>query len=91
MRSAWRDPKTGAVDYAKVSLALGGISIMGGIAYWFWQYRKAEQEARYERKWRQAKLAIAEVQSAFGMQPTGRLDAPTRELFERLARLNVSP
>ncbi|HTQ41417.1 MAG TPA: hypothetical protein VMI75_01590 [Polyangiaceae bacterium] len=74
-----------SVDYAKLSLALGGASILGGVAYWYWQYRRAEAEARYEKKWHQAKAAIAEVQSAFGLQPTGRLDAPTHDLFARLA------
>lgn len=73
-------------DYAKISLALGAASILGGVAYWMWQYRRAEAEARYELKWRQAKAAIAEVQSAFGLQPTGRLDEPTRGLFEQLSR-----
>lgn len=76
----------GSVDYAKLSLALGAASIVGGVAYWAWQYRRAAAEARYEQKWRQAKAIVAEVQAAFGLQPTGRLDAPTRELFDRLAR-----
>lgn len=76
----------GRVDYAKVSLVLGAVSIVGGIGYWYWQFRRAEAEARYERKWRQAKAAVAEVQEAFGLQPTGRLDEPTRALFEQLSR-----
>jgi hypothetical protein len=76
----------GKVDYAKVSLALGGLSLVGGVLYWYWQYEKAAAEARYERKWRRAKAAISEVQQAFGLQPTGRLDDPTRQLFDQLAQ-----
>jgi hypothetical protein len=80
----------GRVDYAKISLALGAASIVGGIGYWMWQWRRAEAEARYEKKWRQAKAAVAEVQEAFGLQPTGRLDEPTRALFEQLSRRSTS-
>jgi len=76
---------TGKFDYGKASLILGGLSIAGGVAYWFWQFSRAEQEARYQLKYREVKRAIAEVQSAFGLQPTGKLDPPTRSLLSQLA------
>lgn len=75
----------GKFDYGKASLILGGLSIVGGVGYWFWQFSRAEQEARYQLKYREAKRAIAEVQAVFGLQPTGKLDPPTRSLLSRLA------
>ena len=74
------------IDYAKLSLWLGAASAIGAAAYGIWQYRRAESEARFERKYRQAKSAIAEVQAAFGLQPTGHLDPMTRSLLMGLAR-----
>ena len=78
-------------DYAKLSLILGGASILGGVGYWLWQWRRAEAEARYQQKYREEKKAIAEVQQAFGLQPTGKLDAPTRALFQRLSEAASPP
>jgi uncharacterized iron-regulated membrane protein len=73
-------------DYAKLSLYLGVLSVVGAGAYWWWQRERAEAEARYERKYRESKQAIAEVQAAFGLQPTGHLDALTRSILLGLAK-----
>jgi cytochrome oxidase assembly protein ShyY1 len=71
-------------DYAKLSLYLGAVSIVGAGLYAYWQIRRAETEMRYRAKYEEAKNAIRQVQQAYGLQPTGKLDEPTRALFSRL-------
>jgi hypothetical protein len=77
---------SGSPDYGKLSLYLGVLSVIGGAGYWYWQFKKAEGEARFERKYHEVKKAIAEVQASFGLQPTGKLDPTTRELLLGLSR-----
>jgi hypothetical protein len=72
-------------DYAKWSLYLGAASIIGAGFYWLWQIESAETERRYRAKYEEAKKAIQEVQRAYGLLPTGKLDDPTRDLFLRLS------
>jgi hypothetical protein len=73
-------------DYGKLSLYLGVLSVIGGAGYWYWQYHRAAGEARFERKYHDAKRAIAEVQAAFGLPSTGKLDLITKELLLGLSR-----
>ncbi len=72
-------------DYARWSLYLGAASIIGAGFYWLWQIENAEQERRYRAKYEEAKSAIKQVQQAYGLLPTGKLDEPTRDLFLRLS------
>jgi hypothetical protein len=72
-------------DYAKWSLYLGAVSIIGAGFYWLWQIESAEEERRFRKKYEEAKKAIQEVQRVYGLMPTGRLDEPTKDLFMRLA------
>lgn len=72
-------------DYAKFSLYLGAASLLGAAGWVYWQYQKTETEMRYRAKYEEAKSAIRQVQQVYGLQPTGKLDGPTRELFLRLA------
>lgn len=73
------------VDYAKLSLALGVVSLVGAAAYWYWQARQAEAEARYHKKYIEVKKSISDLQGIFGLPPTGRLDEDTRSLLNHLA------
>jgi hypothetical protein len=68
-------------DYAKLSLYLGVVSVIGAGAYWWWQFSNAKAERRYHAKYLEAKAAIKEVQQAFGLPITGRLDEETRALL----------
>ena len=71
-------------DYAKISLYLGAISMVGAAGYWYWQYRNAQKEMRYRAKYLEAKKALRELQEDFGLMPTGRLDEATKALLSHL-------
>jgi len=71
-------------DYAKLSLYLGGVSVVGAGLYWFWQYRNAKKQDRYRAKYQEAKKAIRELQQDFGLPATGKLDESTKALLFHL-------
>lgn len=87
-RSAFRG---GQMDYAKLSLYLGVVSVIGAGAYWYWQFTNAKAEKRYREKYHEAKLAIRQLQQAYGLPMTGNLDESTRSLLStlRTERINA--
>jgi Putative peptidoglycan binding domain len=71
-------------DYAKFSLYLGVVSVIGAGAYWYWQFTNKKAEQRYHAKYLEVKSAIKQVQLAYGLVPTGRLDEATKTVLSRL-------
>lgn len=83
------DRKSNPTDYAKLSLYLGVVSVIGACAYWYWQFSNAKTEARYRAKYQEVKSAIKELQLVNGLVPTGKLDEPTQALLSKLREENV--
>jgi hypothetical protein len=80
---------SGSTDYAKLSLYLGVVSVIGAGAYWYWQFTNAKAERRYRAKYLEARNAIKEVQEAYGLLPTGHLDESTRALLSSFGAANA--
>lgn len=77
-------------DYAKWSLYLGGGSLLIGVAYFFWQYKNAESEAKYKWKYKETRKAIQAFQVENGLHPSGKIDISTQALLKTLA-FHASP
>jgi len=82
--------KSSSTDYAKLSLYLGVVSVIGASAYWYWQFSNAKAERRYRAKYQEAKSAIKELQLSFGLVPTGKFDEPTQALLSKLRGENAN-
>jgi len=72
-------------DYAKWSLYLGGGSLLVGIGYWWWQTKNAASEAKWRGKYEEVKHAIQQMQTSYGLYPSGKFDIPTQNLLKTLA------
>jgi 16S rRNA G1207 methylase RsmC len=73
-----------APDYAKLSLYLGGVSMIGAGLYWYWVYTNNQTEKKLRVKYDQAKEAIKVFQIGYGLYPSGKLDAATQLLLSKL-------
>lgn len=73
-----------APDYAKLSLYMGGVSMIGAGLYWYWSYTNNQTEKKLRSKYLQAKEVIKQLQSAYGLYPSGKLDAATQSLLLKL-------
>lgn len=71
-------------NYAKLSLYLGVVSVIGAGCYAYWQITNSQSEKRLRTKYVEAKNAIKHLQEDFGLLPTGELDSATRQLLLNL-------
>jgi hypothetical protein len=84
-----RTPNKPAPDYAKLSFYLGGVSVIGAGLYWFWLYSNSQNEKKLRAKYLEAKEAIRQLQSAYNIYPSGKLDAATQSLLSKLGAKQV--